>query len=102
LYYNRKLAPLGIMQEDYCSFLPSLEQSGFTNVFRPTPVVGRLDLASAFFSADQLGKETTAFGELHPLVWLHACLWLGFVTWSVVPRAGSQYVRLVLRSTHNV
>lgn len=63
LHYNRKLAPLGIIQEDYCSFLPSLEQSGFTNAFRPTPVVGRVDLASAFFSADLLGKEAVAFGE---------------------------------------
>jgi hypothetical protein len=59
------MAYLGIIQEDYCSFLPSLEQSGFTNAFRPTPVVGRVDLASAFFSAELLGKENVAFGKSH-------------------------------------
>lgn len=48
---------------EYCGLVHNLQQSGFTHAFRPSPVPGKVDAASAFFRVQKYKSDNVKFSK---------------------------------------
>jgi hypothetical protein len=63
LFQKRFLAVKQNSLEDYCQMLPNLQYTTLTYGMRPVPLVGSMDLSSAFLLRTKLLRERVFFGE---------------------------------------